>query len=197
MQAMTNGNRFEVVQQRMAKTPMCVFVDVLLGVNVGKLAEISKSALRPSRNLHNALSVIAKDAKTTSKRNLDKIRLHGVAGDCIRWQITTIGGREDYRVDIYNVAVIEGPKNILSRARTESIDVESAKLAVSNAEQDTIEYNAGVNDVYHYFKNYILETDQQAIKLELWFKVTNRSDNSLVGYGCWEPEIEIAKYRNY
>ena len=196
MQNAKPSDRFAVVQNRMSQTSMTVFVDVLLGVDVKKLPQLSKSALQPSRHVKDALCVIAKDAKSTSKRDSHFLKLRGSEGDCVRWQITSIGEGQEYKVDIYNVSTL-GDTSALSMARTESIDVCKAESAVVNEEQDTIEYNAGINKVYHYFKNYILKTDVEAVPCEVWFKVSSRKDNSLIGYGCWSPQVELIRHQTY
>lgn len=153
-------------------------VDILIGVTVNKLPQLSQTALSPTLVKGDAIAAFVKSKASAVRMGADKLLLQADIGDGIRWQMTSVCDRFEYEVSIYDIR-IDG--------NTAMTKPKPAKVSDAVATASGIGWIEPLN----YFRNYVLALDVEPVACEVCFKVTRKIDNALVGYGAWVPQLVV------
>ena len=162
-----------------AKPQKCgELVDILIGVTVNKLPELSQTALKPTYVKGDAVAAFVKSKSSAVRMGADTLLLHADIGDGIRWQMTSVCDRFEYEVSIYDIRV---------QGNTAMTKPKPAKISDAVARVSGIGWIEPLN----YFRNYVLALDAEPAMCEVCFKVTRKTDNALIGYGAWLPQLLV------
>lgn len=153
-------------------------VDILIGVTVNKLPELSQTALNPTLVEGDAVAAFVKSKASAVRMGADTLLLQADIGDGIRWQMTSVCDRFEYEVSIYDIRV----KGNTAMTKPKPAKISDAVASVSGI---------GWIEPLNYFRNYVLALDAEPATCEVCFKVTRKTDNALIGYGAWVPQLVV------
>lgn len=166
--------------------------DILIGIDTSALPTLSKDKSKPTTGLNNYVyMVLTKDKIITGNADAE-IDIEANVDDCIRWRATSLSGRFDCSVMLYQFkaqtentllsipSLIGGVHDSTVHMVKETLPIQGSMPLVGKS----------IETSYHCFQSSIKAMGSATYQ---WcFQVNKTTDGSLVGYGMWDPFITIS-----
>ncbi len=169
-------------------------IDILCAINAADLPTLSRDSTSPTGGLNSYVYMIVRNESVISGQAGPELDIKANIGDNVRWRSTSLDASFDLSVVFYNFTATAGGKLLSPPLLLGGVSSGSNGTAFTINEQMPVQgampWSAtNVAVPYDYFQSTVESTG--SVTYQWWFRV-NHTDGGLVGYGMWDPFIQIS-----